>query len=471
MQLSLSMLILRFLWILDLVAITEPTKAQEPNNIYNKLSCNPCEFQNNYASSLVNKMLSFGVKFLALLALVFSTAGAIASAAPAPRRSVFVFRHCLRSTPFTVSGAKGFDSFDNYSAQAWPEWGVPVFQCLPQGLKVVEHVGSQLKGSFAQPLHGPLVDSSAKRDNDTALALLRGLGLPPSIVPKAELFNTIPSLCPGISPADRYNATLRRFREYPPAADHEIKLAWIQQLLGKGVAPAIEDIKDTICKEGGQWPSDLVGGSAVASSVTEAFLMQLGGGMEVAWNKLGDDRAAVAELVYDLLSTHVYQRGVESRFLDVVRDQWSWMSTLISDFLAGKGISSESTNDGTLVLVGHDSDLDALGVMFGLEWNPAPFPVNATVPNSALRFDFDDDSGSVSVSYLYTTFESATPSLRTAPATFTWSAKKDGGVDGGADAGAGAGAVSIDALQERIASLRNTECLPSSAGEMVAAVE
>ena len=43
-------------------------------------------------------------------------------------RTVFVFRHCLRSTPFTVNGAKGFDNLNNYSAQPFPDWGVPVFQ-------------------------------------------------------------------------------------------------------------------------------------------------------------------------------------------------------------------------------------------------------------------------------------------------------------------------------------------------------
>ena len=178
--------------------------------------------------------------------------------------------------------------------------------------------------------------------------------------------------------------------------------------------------------------------------------------MDVAWGNAGEDHGAVAALVYDLLSTHVYQRGLQSRFLDVVRDGWSWMSTEIADFLAGKGAeivggAAEAETDGTLILVGHDSDLDGLGVMFGLEWNPAPFPANATVPNSALRFDFDDESNDVSVSYLYTTFESAAPTLRSAPAAFTW-------VDDSADAGA----VGIDALQKRIASVRNEACVPGA---------
>ena len=49
-------------------------------------------------------------------------------------------------------------------------------------------MGTQLKGKYPEPVHGPVVDASAKRDNDTALALLRGLGLPASFEPNAELF-------------------------------------------------------------------------------------------------------------------------------------------------------------------------------------------------------------------------------------------------------------------------------------------
>ena len=50
----------------------------------------------------------------------------------ATKRTVLIFRHCIRSTPTTAYGAAGYDTFDNYTSPShtWPGWGgVPVYQC------------------------------------------------------------------------------------------------------------------------------------------------------------------------------------------------------------------------------------------------------------------------------------------------------------------------------------------------------
>ena len=87
------------------------------------------------------------------------------------------------------------------------------------------------------------------------------------------------------------------------------------------------------------------------------------------------------------------------------------MSTNILNFL-----TSSLNEDGTLVLVGHDGDLDALAVLFGLSWHTKPFPPNATTPGSALRFDlFDGDV--VEASVLYQAFDGS-GSVLSAPANF-----------------------------------------------------
>ena len=75
---------------------------------------------------------------------------AVPTASATPIRSAFVFRHCLRSTPTTAYGAEGYDSFDNYSSpdHTFPGWPVPAYQCLPQGLQVVQALGAQLNATL-----------------------------------------------------------------------------------------------------------------------------------------------------------------------------------------------------------------------------------------------------------------------------------------------------------------------------------
>jgi len=82
------------------------------------------------------------------------------------------------------------------------------------------------------------------------------------------------------------------------------------------------------------------------------------------------------------------------------------------------GGSRTARRDGTLVLVGHDGDLDALSELFGLSWHGAPFPPNATTPGSSLRLDINAD-GLITSRIFYTDF-SSNPKLQNTPARFNW---------------------------------------------------
>merc|ERR1712216_580014 len=48
---------------------------------------------------------------------------------------------------------------------------------------------------------------------------------------------------------------------------------------------------------------------------------------------------------------------------------------------------------------GHDSQLNALNSILGMGWESSPWPINATLPGSMLRFDREGDS--VAASYWY----------------------------------------------------------------------
>ena len=319
-----------------------------------------------------------------------------------PESSVLVFRHCLRSTPTSAYGAPGFNEFNNYSSpqHQFPTWPVPVYQCLPRGLVLNQAAGKQILSSLPTPIVFK-VDTSAKRDNDTANALLQGMGSTTPYESAPELFNPVGTgNCPKLNKEIAINALKARFQQSMPPINHIQRLTQLQTILGKGVAPSIPSIADTV-KDNGYF----TGGSSIASEFNEAFLMQWGGQLPTAWNEIKD----VSE-IYDLLETHVYYRGVNDKVFPVVSRSHSMMSNVIVNHL--------KSGTGTLILVGHDGDLDALGEMFGLEWETSPFPKNASTPGSALRFDASASS-SIAASVHYQNFNGSMH-VDTVSAEFQW---------------------------------------------------
>jgi len=310
----------------------------------------------------------------------------------------------VRSCGDTLVGAPGFDYLNNYSAQPFLPWPVEEYECLPAGIDLVESVGAQVGPSLPRPLLFE-VDTSAKRDNDTAAALLRGMGLPDTDYTAAPcLFS--PHGCGYCNTMDSEAQTAAiqaRYDEFPPPSGLASLLEALQAVLGAGEAPSLDDIPDSIDPATGAF----TGGTSAAHSIAETFLMQLGGNLTLAWD------LAKPSQVYDFLEAHIYYRGVADRALPIAAYYHSYIASEVLGFL--------EDGSGTLVLVGHDTELDALGEIFGLEWATAPFPANATTPGSALRLDLGEDGDIVDASVHYQAFD-GTSEVRTAPAGFTWAA-------------------------------------------------
>ena len=326
----------------------------------------------------------------------------VVDSAAVPLRSVLVYRHCVRSCKDTLVGAPGFDYLNNYSAQAFAPWPVADYECLPEGITLVESAGTQLGPTLPRPLLFD-VDSNAKRDNDTAAALLRGMGLPETDYMAAPcLFSPHGcGYCETMDSSVQTAAIETRSESFPPPAGLESLLESLQGVLGTGAAPPLEDIPDSIDPVTGAF----TGGTSAAHSVAEDFLMQLGGNLSVAWDSVEPSQ------VYDFLAAHIYYRGVADRTLPIAAYYHSYIATEILDFL--------EHGSGTLVLVGHDTQQDALAELFGISWTTSPFPPNATTPGSALRLDMLDDGSTVAASVHYQSFDGSSEVL-TAPAEFTW---------------------------------------------------
>ena len=135
---------------------------------------------------------------------------------------------------------------------------------------------------------------------------------------------------------------------------------------------------------------------------------------------------------------HVYYRYVGARVLKHVARSHSPMAAQIMSFLKGdfKGGFKEGTGrtmggTGTMILVGHDTDLDALAELFGLSWSTPPFPPNATTPGSALRFDIDVETRVVEANVVFQPLNgSSKPTIKVSPAAFTMESSMEGGVYG-----------------------------------------
>ena len=219
-----------------------------------------------------------------------------------PETTVIVMRHCARSTPTNIWEPK-FKSFDNYTSPAhhpFPKWPVETYQCLPRGITILEEAAKSLLASVPLPRPLSVIADAVQRDNDTARATLRGLG------EDENDFSVDATIFEGVCPHDaswRYAAVSNHFKEVPIPVNHTARLKKMQKILGKGVAPALDEIPDYVEKTTGYFD----GGSGVASAFAEAFLMQAAGGMEVAWGQLSD-----SELM-DMLRLHIYYRDVNVR--------------------------------------------------------------------------------------------------------------------------------------------------------------
>ena len=331
--------------------------------------------------------------------------------------TVYVSRHCARSTPMTVyGGPSDYQYMDNFSSIPFPSWGVDTYLCLPRGTKIVETFGKNLrKTGFPTPFK--TTSDTAQRDKTTAKALLTGLGLPVDYDVQPTLFNPTESgVCKALPMQEQIEAMTETFNEIfkDPSAvkEHQQRLANIQKVMGKGAAPPMQTFKETITA--GTWGGTYSGGAAVANCVTEAFLMQNGGGIEMAWGKLDVDT-----LYGDFLKAHILYRHVMCRTKKVAQHRHSNMLKAILDALVDTG------SKGTRMFVGHDGDLDGLAAILGLSWHATPYPINSTTPNSGLRFDVYEENGkkNIRINVYYTTFETDDAPVMVVPANFSGSSK------------------------------------------------
>jgi hypothetical protein len=326
------------------------------------------------------------------------------------KTTVLVMRHCVRSTPEGgISDIPGLPYYNNYSNIPWPSFGVEDYFCLPRGIRIVEGSGKWLKQHGDLPMPLQVVADNIERDNVTAHALLSGLAQRHkySFSISEKPFGAAPG-CKKLSSAEFVKAIAAQRKAVAMEETEYSNLITSLASVLQAEGPAANWHQSECALN----PSSLAleGSCAAASDFTERFLLEWGGGLKVAWNRLKVEKLPA------LLKIHAWYRMIMDSTPRIVAREQASIIRAVAEALNGPAGKS----GGTRIFVGHDTQLNALSGALGLTWSPGSYPVNATIPGSALRFDSDGDS--ISVSYLvpanFSHEGDAMGSMKSVPATF-----------------------------------------------------
>jgi hypothetical protein len=136
-------------------------------------------------------------------------------------------------------------------------------------------------------------------------------------------------------------------------------------------------------------------------------MLEQGAGLPLGWGRM------TKEQLYRYLNLHIYSDRVNNGF-ESCRNTYSNYLVRFHQHLR---------DPGTIIYVGHDTDLTCMQMLLGLYWQPHLFPGNATVPGSSLMFNYDNTTQIITTTYLSTDFSTIDGKLYSVPAIFQHSGK------------------------------------------------
>jgi hypothetical protein len=167
---------------------------------------------------------------------------------------------------------------------------------------------------------------------------------------------------------------------------YDSAMRFIHKTLGSGAAGNWTKYPCKAIVEEGQMFPTLAGGCNAAGNIIERINMEWGGGMPVAWGRMG------AYDIPEMMILHDWQFWTKYATPGMAK----WFGASITKVVAD---TLRAARGGTYLYVGHDTDITSLNANFGIGWDASPFPVNTTLPGSILRIERDGDE--VSASYLH----------------------------------------------------------------------
>jgi 4-phytase/acid phosphatase len=341
---------------------------------------------------------------------------ALIAAAPmgaAPRLAyvVIVSRHGVRSPTWDTA------RLNQYSAEPWPDWGVPPGNLTSHGRALIELMGAYYRGWLSAEhlirqegcqdaahvyIHADKDQRTLETGRAFAETLLPGCGLEVHSLPNGQsdpLFSGAGTPDPQRSLA----AVTERLGPAPQKLidEHRGALDMLQSIL-RGHAVASEGIGVALNGKS----VELTGPFATGSTFSENLLLEYTDGIQgkaLGWGRL------TLENLNRVMELHAVYADLMRRTPYLARTRGSNLlaHVLLSleQAAAGKAMAGAlgQPGDALLVLAGHDTNLSNLSGMLGLTWKLAGYQPDDTPPGGALIFSLwrDSETGRLSIKLRY----------------------------------------------------------------------
>jgi len=249
-----------------------------------------------------------------------------------------------------------------------------------------------------------LISDVSDRDKDTSNQLVKGLQLSPSVISYCgSLWDPIKyHVCAEYNNETRFKDTHRQLSIVPRPKIYERGVEVLQKIIGVGKEKPIRQIPNQVEKNG-----YYTGGITVMGESLETILLEQGSGIQIGWGRM------TKEELYQYLSIHI--------FFDIINNGYETCRNLYSNYLFH--FRQHFQEPGTIIYVGHDTDMTCLNALLGMSWQPRLFPENATVPGSGIRFDYDNETQTITTNYFSTDFSNDNGNLNFVPAIFKHTGK------------------------------------------------
>ncbi len=326
------------------------------------------------------------------------------TAAPKLKFAVIVTRHGVRSPTWETS------RLNQYSAEPWPDWGVPAADLTPRGALLIELMGGYYHDWLAsEKLIAPqgcadvprihIWADTSERTIETGRVLGASLlpGCNIEIQPGTEdsLFDPISAGLVKPDPALAVAAVQARL-----TADlldkHRSAFDALQQILGDGPKKLL-DPPITIAVKPTEDSAQLSGPFNTASTLSENLLLEYGSGFEgkdLGWGRLNETN------LLKVLELHAVYADLMRRTPYLAKARGGMLLTRILQAL--QEAASGKSQDALLVISGHDTNLSNLSGMLGLSWQLPGYQPDDTPPGGALIFSlWRDEKGAFSVRTQY----------------------------------------------------------------------
>ena len=360
--------------------------------------------------------------------------------APAPEELKFVLivsRHGIRPPLQPTS------TLNQYSANPWPEWEVPLGELTPHGVIAMQQMGQYLRLRYVEdgllapggcPAPGELYlyADTDHRNIDSTRATFAGFApncdhldidmmAPPPSDLRDPLFNAVPGTFappPNAASEAALRAALHATPEIALTARGNPELSELAKILAPDPAhqPAKPILQQPISFMPGTWGVAAHGPLPAASNLIEDLELEFVDAKplsQVGWGRVGATDVAAEATLQRLLPLHVKAFGLGLRTPLYARAQGSSLLAHIlttlhqatnpdpskpSEPLALVPIPSSVRSIGPagahfVYLSAHDSNLFALGGMLNLHWR-ADTRTDDTPPDSQLAFELWQRPGS-----------------------------------------------------------------------------